>query len=48
MAAGGKGDTVFLIKEDKSGEITECAEYPIDGKKYLPDTYYDVKGRKVR
>ena len=48
VAAGGKGDTVFLIKEDKSGEITECAEYPIDGKKYLPDTYYDVKGRKVR
>ncbi len=44
-AKGKMGSTIFLLKENKSGEITECAEYLIDGEEYLPDTFYDVRGR---
>lgn len=40
-AKGKMGSTIFLLKENKSGEIAECAEYLIDGEEYLPDT----KGR---
>ena len=44
-AKGKMGSTIFLLKENKSGEIAECAEYLIDGEEYLPDTFYDVRGR---
>ena len=48
-AAGGKGATLFLLKEEKdSREIEEIGIFEIDGEEYLPNVYYRVDGRRSR
>lgn len=48
-AAGGKGSTIFLLREAKeTKKIEEIGVYQIDGVEYMPDTYYDADGRKCR
>lgn len=46
-AKGQIGDTLYLVKENKKGEIVEIGSYQIDAKTYKPDTYYDVRGKEV-
>ena len=46
-AAGQKNSTIFLLREGKE-EIVEMGAYRIDGEKYLPGVFYNVKGRKVK
>lgn len=46
-AAGAVGDAIFLLKENKNGKITDAGAYIIDGVKYKPGVYYDVKGDAV-
>lgn len=46
-AAGELGDALFLLKEDKTGQITDAGAYIIDGAGFKPGTYYDVKGDAV-
>ena len=49
MAAGKLGSTIFLLKEGRgTKEIVEAGAYRIDGKNYMPDTFYNVKGRERR
>lgn len=48
-AAGGKGTTLFLLREAKRGrKIEEIAVYQIDGKIYRPDIYYRTDGRVAK
>lgn len=48
-AAGKIGSTIFLLKEGKNKKtVDEVGVYEIDGKDYLPDTFYGVNGRKRR
>lgn len=46
-AAKGKlGDAIGILKEKpESREIEAAGSYRIDGRKYLPDVWYDVEGR---
>lgn len=46
-AKGQIGDIIYLVKENKKGEIVEIGSYQIDGKTYHPDIYYDIRGKKV-
>lgn len=43
-AKGRIGDNLYIVKENKNGEILEIGALRVDGKDYLPDTYYDVRG----
>lgn len=48
-AAGELGSTIFLLKEGREEKTIEAVGiYEIDGKEYLPGTYYRVDGRKCR
>lgn len=48
-AAGEKGSTIFLLKEQKYKNIvSEIGVYAIDGVEHKPDTFYGVSGRKCR
>lgn len=43
MARGGLGDILAIIKEEAdTHEVLEVGLFKIDGKQYLPDTWYDV------
>lgn len=46
-AKGKKGDNLYIIREDRIGNIVEIGTYKVDGRKILPDVYYNVKGRRV-
>ena len=47
-AKGGLGAVLGLAKEAPDGcGITEIAVCVVDGKRYLPDVYYDVNGNEV-
>lgn len=46
-ATGLLGDMLYLVKDNHKGEIVEIGSYQIDGKKYHPGVYYDIRGRKV-
>lgn len=46
-AKGQIGDMLYLVKENKKGEIVEIGVYQIDAEKYMPDVYYDVRGKEV-
>ncbi len=46
-ARGNIGDKLYIIREDRSGNILEVGAFVVDGEKILPDVYYDVQGRKV-
>ena len=47
-AAGPIGSHLFLVREGKRGkEIEEIGVYKVDGKEYLPNTYYDASGKAV-
>ena len=48
-AKGGIGDMLGLAKEyPDSREIEMAGSYEIDGKRYLPDTWYEVHGEVVQ
>lgn len=47
-AAGGKGATIFLIREGKGKEIKDIGAYRIDGMTFRPGAYYDVNGTEVK
>lgn len=48
-AKGKSGSTIFLLKEKQnSSDIAEVGVYEIDGKDFLPDTYYRADGRRCR
>lgn len=48
LAAGPVGTYLFLVREGRRGkEIEEIGVYKVDGKEYLPDTYYDASGKVV-
>lgn len=48
-AAGEIGTTIFLLKESTEGKsIDEVGIYEIDGKEFLPNTYYRVDGRRCK
>lgn len=47
-AKGGLGAVLGLAREAPDGcGITEIAVCVVDGKRYLPDVYYDVNGNEV-
>lgn len=47
-AKGGLGAVLGLVREAPDGcGITEIAVCVVDGKRYLPDVYYDVNGNEV-
>ena len=48
-AAKGKlGDILGLAKEEEnSQEIAEVGIFTVDGENYLPDTWYDVRGKSL-
>ena len=46
-ARGKIGDNLYIIREDRTGDIVEIGTYKVDGIKILPDVYYDAKGRRV-
>lgn len=46
-AKGQVGDRLYIVKEDKDGNIIEIGTYKVDGKKHLSNTYYDAKGDVV-
>ena len=47
-AKGGLGAVLGLAREAPDGcGITEIAVCVVDGKRYLPDVYYDVNGNQV-
>lgn len=47
-AKGGLGAVLGLVKEAPDGcGITDIAVCVVDGKRYLPDVYYDVNGNEV-
>lgn len=43
-AMGKTGDRLYIIRDNKEGEIAEIGCFEVDGKTILPDTYYNVKG----
>lgn len=48
-AAGMIGTTIFLLKEEKdTKEIREVGIFEIDGKEFLPNTFYRTDGRRCR
>lgn len=47
-AKGKHGSNLYIVKEDKNGEIIEIGAFRVDGKTYVANTYYNVKGVAVR
>ena len=48
MAKGTLGTVLGFAKEGRGiGEITELGIHIVDGKEILPDTWYNIRGRKV-
>jgi len=43
-AKGKTGDMLYLIREDRSGDIVEAGAFRVDGRQILHGVYYDVKG----
>ena len=46
-ATGEINSTIFLVKVDRHGEVTDIGMFPIDGKEYFPGKVYNVLGRCV-
>ena len=46
-AKGSIGDTLFLLMDDKDGNVSQAGSYKIDGDTYKPGIYYNVKGDEV-
>lgn len=46
-AAGDIGSTLYLVKEHQ-GTITDIGVYEIDGREYMPGTYYNARRRRCR
>ena len=46
-AKGKIGDMMYLVKENRKGEIVEVGSYQIDGDKYKENVYYDVRGKEA-
>lgn len=46
-ARGELGDNLYIVRENKAGEIVEIGAFKVDGVKILPETYYNVKGGAV-
>jgi len=42
VGAGNSGDILAFVKEDLNRRITQVALTRVDGKKILPNTYYDI------
>lgn len=49
VAKGELGDVLGFVKDkDKNKEVDELGMWVIDGVNILPDTYYDIHGKKVQ
>lgn len=46
-AQGEEGSTIFLLREDRHGNVTEIGVYKIDNKEHNPGVKYNVLGRAV-
>lgn len=46
-AKGETGDNLYIIREDKAGNIVEIGAFKVDGVNILPGTYYNAKGDAV-
>ena len=46
-ARGDVGDNLYIVQEDKDGDIVEVGFFRVDGVNILADTYYNAKGDVV-
>lgn len=46
-AKGETGDNLYIIREDKAGNIVEIGAFKVDGVTIMPGTYYNAKGDAV-
>lgn len=46
-AKGEIGDRLYMVKEDKRGQIIEIGFYQVDGKNILPDIWYNERGERI-
>ena len=43
-AKGKLGDNLYIVRENKDGDIVEIGNYKVDGISFHPNIYYNVKG----
>lgn len=47
-AMGKAGDNLYIVREDRTGNIVEIGAFRVDGKGFLPGIYYNAKGGVFR
>lgn len=46
-AKGEVGDCLYIVKDDREGNIVEIGSFRVDGENILPGVYYNVRGGVV-